>query len=148
MLGSLSRIIFVSDQRVLLENLSWDNYLKIHEIIDETRSSRLIYDRVTLEITMPFEDHEFIVRMIDRIILCFVFEARGKVKTMGSTRLDYPNLDRGVEPDHAYYLSHQPQVKGRTFDLKKDPPPDLVVEVDISPSRIDKFALYAGHGDP
>lgn len=143
-----SRSLLVPEQRVVFDSITWDGYLKIHEAIGETRSSRLVYDCGILEISMPFEDHEFLVRMIERVILCFVFEMRGKLKTMGSTRLDYPYLGRGAEPDNAYYLGNQPRVKGRKVDLAQDPPPDLVIEVDISPSRVDKFALYAVMGIP
>jgi len=136
------------EQRVTFHHLTWDRYQQILKALGEHRSSRLIYDRGKLEITMPLEDHEFFVRMIERIILCLIFETQGKIKTMGSTTLDYPNLERGAEPDNAYYLQNQPKVKGRNVDFSQDPPPDLVVEVDITHSDINKLALYAAIGIP
>ncbi|APB32925.1 Uncharacterized protein conserved in cyanobacteria [Gloeomargarita lithophora Alchichica-D10] len=138
----------ILEQRVLLQDIPWDGYLKIHEAIGETRATRLVYDRGTLEISMPFETHEFFVRMIERLIVCLVSEMGQKLKTMGSSRLDYPNLDRGAEPDNAYYLANQPKVKGRRVNFMTDPPPDLVVEVDISPSKINKLALYSSMNIP
>jgi Uma2 family endonuclease len=67
---------------------------------------------------------------------------------MGSTTLDRSDLERGAEPDNAYYIQNQPLVAGRKVDLATDPPPDLVVEVDITHSDINKPALYASMGVP
>jgi Uma2 family endonuclease len=67
---------------------------------------------------------------------------------MGSTTLNYPNLNRGAEPDEAYYIPNQALVAGRKVDLRRDPPPDLVVEVDITHTDIDKLNLYASMGVP
>jgi Uma2 family endonuclease len=131
------------EQRVIFHHLTWDRYQQILQALGEHRSSRLIYDRGKLEITMPLEDHEFFVRMIDLVVRLLATAYLGRIKTMGSTTLDYPNLERGAEPDNAYYLQNQPRVKGRTVDLTRDPPPDLVVEVDITHSDINKLALYA-----
>jgi Uma2 family endonuclease len=39
-------------------------------------------------------------------------------------------------------------VAGKTIDLQIDPPPDLVVEVDITHTDIDKLSLYANLGIP
>lgn len=136
------------EQRVIFHHLTWDRYQQILQALGERRSSRLIYDRGSLEITMPLEDHEFLVRMIDLLVRILASAWIGRIKTMGSTTLDYPHLERGAEPDNAYYLQNQPKVKGRTVDLTQDPPPDLVVEVDITHSDIDKLALYAAMGIP
>jgi Uma2 family endonuclease len=82
-----------------------------------------------------------------------VIEMGLRVKTLGSTTLDRADLDRGSEPDNAYYIQNQPLVAGRDIDLATDPPPDLpppdlIVEVDISHTDIDKNALYAAMGVP
>ena len=134
---------YLPEQRVIFHHLTWDRYQQILWALGEHRSSRLIYDQGILEITMPLEDHEFFVRMIDLLVRTLATAWIGQIKTMGSTTLDYPNLGRGAEPDNAYYLQNQPKVKGRTVDLTQDPPPDLVVEIDITHSDIDKLELYS-----
>jgi len=136
------------EQRVIFHHLTWDRYQQILQALGEHRSSRLIYDRGTLEITMPLEEHEFLVRMIDLFVRILATTYLGQIKTMGSTTLNYPHIERGAEPDNAYYLQNQPKVKGRTVDFSQDPPPDLVVEVDITHSTINKLALYAAIGIP
>jgi Uma2 family endonuclease len=67
---------------------------------------------------------------------------------MRSTTLDREELNRGAEPDNAYYIQNQSKVAGRPVDLTQDPPPDLVVEVDITHTDIDKDRLYASLGVP
>jgi Uma2 family endonuclease len=71
-----------------------------------------------------------------------------KIKTMGSTTLEREDLNRSPEPDNAYYIQNQHRVAGRKVDLQQDPPPDLVVEVDITHTDIDKLQLYASLGVP
>jgi Uma2 family endonuclease len=71
-----------------------------------------------------------------------------KLKTMGSTTMNREDLQRGAEPDCAYYIQNQPKVAGKTVDFMQDPPPDLVVEVDITHTDIDKNAFYASMGIP
>lgn len=138
----------VGEKRVVLHGLTWDAYLQILNALPESRGARLTYDNGVLEITMPLEDHEFSSRLIERFILLLV-ELHGlRVKTMGSTTLNYPHLSKGAEPDNAYYIQNQPLVKGRNVDLSVDPPPDLVVEVDITHTDIQKNQFYASLGIP
>ncbi|NEQ51913.1 MAG: Uma2 family endonuclease [Leptolyngbya sp. SIO3F4] len=136
----------VGEQRVIFHNLTWDAYQQVLHALGEKRSARLIYDCGTLEITMPLEAHEFYSELIGRFIYFLVSELGLKLKSMGSTTLDREDLDKGAEPDKAYYIQNQPQVAGKTVDLSQDPPPDLVVEVDITHTDIDKLTLYARMG--
>jgi Uma2 family endonuclease len=136
------------EKRVTLRGITWQGYQDILRSLPQTRSARLTYDDGTLEITVPSELHEFSGRLIGLFIRILVVEMGLKLKTMGSTTLDRPDLNRGAEPDNAYYIQNQPQVAGREVDLKKDPPPDLVVEVDITSTDLDKNRLYANMGVP
>ncbi|MEM7770032.1 MAG: Uma2 family endonuclease [Cyanobacteria bacterium P01_A01_bin.37] len=56
------------------------------------------------------------------------------------------DVEVGAEPDSCYYIQSEPLVRGReTIDLNAgDPPPDLVIEIDISTNSLDKRSLYAG----
>jgi Uma2 family endonuclease len=136
------------ERRVIFRGLNWQSYQQILTALPQTRSARLIYDRGTLEITMPLEDHDFFSRMIGLFIRILVEELDLKLKTMGSTTLNYPELDRGAEPDEAYYIQNQSRVAGRNVNLAQDPPPDLIVEVDITHTDINKNRLYAAMGVP
>ncbi|MEM9485135.1 MAG: Uma2 family endonuclease [Cyanobacteria bacterium P01_F01_bin.116] len=138
----------VGEKRVVLHGVEWDAYLQILDALPQQRGSRLTYDNGLLEITMPLEDHEFFGRLIERFILTLVELFGLRIKTMGSTTMNYPYLKKGAEPDNAYYIQNQPLVKGRNVDFAVDPPPDLVVEVDITHTDIRKNEFYASLGVP
>jgi Uma2 family endonuclease len=133
----------VGEQRVALRGLSWEAYLQILAALPQSRGARLTYDDGVLEITVPLEVHEFLGRSIERFIWTLVELMGMRIKTMGSTTMNYPQLRKGAEPDNAYYIQNQPLVKGRTVDFSQDPPPDLVVEVDITHTDIAKDRFYA-----
>jgi len=136
------------ENRVALRGISWLSYQQILQALPDSRAARLTYDRGILEITMPLETHEFSLRLIERFIVILVMEMGMKLKTMGSTTMDREDLQLGAEPDCAYYIQNQPKVAGKTVDFSQDPPPDLVVEVDITHTDIDKNRLYASLGVP
>jgi Uma2 family endonuclease len=138
----------IGEQRVVFRNLTWQAYQQILAAVGNNRAALLTYDRGILEITMPLELHEFAARMIELFVRILVEELGFNLKTMGSTTLNYPDLDRGAEPDNAYYIQNQARVTGKVVDLAIDPPPDLVVEVDITYTGIHKLNLYASMGIP
>jgi Uma2 family endonuclease len=140
--------LLIGEKRVVLRNITWDGYQQLLKIFGNKRAARLTFDRGTLEITMPLEQHEFSRCLIGLLIRILAVELGLKIKTMGSTTLDRSDLNRGAEPDNAYYIQNQPLVAGRTVDLATDPPPDLVVEIDITHTDINKPALYASMGVP
>lgn len=138
----------VGEQRVVFRSLSWQAYLTILAALPQTRGARLTYDTGKLEITVPLEDHEFYRSLIEYFIRVLVELMELPIKTMGSTTMNYPQLEKGAEPDNAYYIQNQPLVKGRTVNFAQDPPPDLVVEVDITHTDIAKNQFYASLGVP
>ncbi|MFM7474613.1 MAG: Uma2 family endonuclease [Microcystis aeruginosa] len=136
------------EKRVVFNHLSWLSYQQILQAIGENNRAHLFYDRGTLEITMPLEEHEFYRELIGLFIRILVVELGLKIKSMGSTTLAREDLERGAEPDNAYYIQNQAKVLGKRINLTEDPPPDLVVEVDITHTDINKLALYARLGVP
>lgn len=138
----------LGEKRVILRDLTWDAYKQILDVLPQSRGVRLIYDRGTLEVTIPLEDHEYARELIGLFIRILVGEMGMKLKSMGSTTLNRADLDRGAEPDNSYYIQNQPLVAGRNVNLDRDPPPDLVVEIDITHTDIDKNRLYAAMGVP
>lgn len=136
-----------AEQRVVFHHLNWQSYQQIlHSLNKVGRSSRLSYDGDTLEITMPLEEHESASEWLGLFVRILVVEMGLKLKSMRSTTLNFPHLGRGAEPDNCYYIQNQPKVAGKKVDLSCDPSPDLVVEVDITHTDIDKVKLYASMG--
>ena len=62
----------------------------------------------------------------------------------GSTTFDREDLERGFEPGACSYVRNVERIRGKPrIDLSLDPPPDLVIEVDITGPSLDKFSIYA-----
>jgi Uma2 family endonuclease len=129
-------------QRVVLHNISWQTYQAMLADMGDHRASRLAYDLGVLEITMPSDLHEFIKRLLERIMTTLTEELNLKVRSVGSVTLDREDLEKGVEPDSGFYIQNASQIRGRKLDLAINPPPDLVVEVDITSSSTRRLKIY------
>jgi Uma2 family endonuclease len=71
------------------------------------------------------------------------------VEGFGSATFSREDLQRGLEPDECYYISRAPEIIGKQeIDLTVDPPPDLAIEVDISPPGMARQPIYAALGVP
>jgi Uma2 family endonuclease len=138
----------IAEQRLTLHHVSWDTYNQLLTDLGEHRAVRLHYDQGVLELMVPLEAHESPSDLIGVFIRTLAFESGFTIKGLASTTLRRKALLKGAKPDKCYYLQHEPLVRGRTVDLDHDLPPDLVVEVDISHTDIDKNQLYAQVGVP
>ena len=138
----------VGEKRLTFHDLDWAAFKQIHALLAPSTRARFTYDDSTLEITMPLEIHERFSRLIERFILILVMETGMKLKTMGSTTLDREDLVKSAEPDNGYYIQNYALVADHEIDLSRDPAPDLVVEVDITNTDLNKDKLYAQLGVP
>jgi Uma2 family endonuclease len=58
-------------------------------------------------------------------------------------------LGKGCEADECYYILNHHRVRSRLdVDLSVDPPPDLVVETEVSRSAVQRVRIYAALGVP
>jgi Uma2 family endonuclease len=136
------------EARVVLRGVSWSTYEALLADVDAP-GSRITYDRGDLEIMSPFDEHERFKRLIGRLIETLTEESEIPIRSSGSTTFRSEPKRRGLEPDESYYVANEPRVRGRDeIDLAVDPPPDLVVEVKITQSAIDRMPLCAALGVP
>ncbi|BAZ25816.1 hypothetical protein NIES4073_67220 [Kalymmatonema gypsitolerans NIES-4073] len=113
------------------------------------RASRMAYDRGTLEIMAPVLPHEYWNRLIERLIFVLGEELNLEIFPTGSTTLKRKDLRRAAEPDSSYYIRNEARVRNKiAIDMRNDPPSDLVVEVDLTSSSLDRFQIYASLGVP
>jgi len=100
-----------------------------------------------MEIARPGSRHESLAILVSYLVAA-VAEARDLDATsLGSTTFKDPGWERGFEPDACFYLRDAATVRGlERIDPRVDPPPEIVFEVDITRSSIDKLALYAQFG--
>ena len=121
---------------------SWNEYSKFLDAVGD-RPIRVTYDRGSLEIMSPSNEHERIKSWL-RTLVGGLLAARGlDYIPGGSTTFRREDLERGLEPDECYWIANFEAVhKKCELDLRSDPPPDLVLEIDISRSSINRLELY------
>ena len=134
--------------QVLLHNVPWSTYEVLLSDLDP-RGTRLTYDRGNLEIMSPSREHERLKTLIGRMIETITVEWNIPISSGGSTTIKSEMKKRGLEPDECYYIANEARMRGKDdFDVNEDPPPDLVVEVDITRSSLNRMDLYAAFGVP
>lgn len=137
-----------AEQRTLLTCIRWQTYVALVEE-NQSAGKRLTYDRGELEIMSPMMPHEtakrFLARMIDR----FTEISEIELLSSASTTFRRVDLERGFEADESYYIQNASLIRGKgQIDLSVDPPPDIVIEIEMSRSAINKLALFAAFGVP
>jgi Uma2 family endonuclease len=139
----------IAEQRVVLHELNWQAFESFLLALGEHRSARLAYNRGVLEIMSPLRRHESAKRLIGRLIETWVAERGINVASMGSITLKREDLSRAVEPDECYYIQNEQIIRGRAdIDLAQDPPPDLVLEIDITSPSLIRLPIYEALGVP
>ena len=129
-------------QGVVLYNVPWQLYVDLCDAQGE-RNIRMTYDRGTLEI-MPIPEHESDNFLARRLIETLSEELDLDIAGLGSTTYRKEAAKRALEADESYYLANSARIKGKKrLDLDHDPPPDLVLEIDVTHSSVDRLAIYA-----
>ena len=144
-----------AEQRMVLENVSWGTYERLISEREERRKPRFSYDRGRLELMSPSGEHDVSSRLI-ALLVDMVAEGSGiDVENAGSTTFKREDLERGFEPDESFYFSENAarirelvRNKGDIVLDEGDPPPDLIVEVDITNPSLNKLPIYAALGVP
>jgi Uma2 family endonuclease len=136
-----------AEQRVILRDVSWETYECVLAANEDRSVPRLTYDRGDLEFLSPSTEHEIVGRHIAIVVGVVAEELGINVLDVGSTTFRRKDLGRGFEPDACFYVQNEERVRGKMrLDLTVDPPPDLVIEVDITSRSLDKFPIYAQFG--
>lgn len=139
----------IAEQRVILSNVSWQTFEQLLKELGDKRATRLAYDEGFLEIMTPLGPHENSNRFIDDLIRAIADELNLNLKKFGSLTLKRSKKLKGAEPDSCYYIQNEPLVRSKQeIDLDNDPPPDLVLEIDITSGSMDKQPIYAAIGVP
>jgi Uma2 family endonuclease len=133
MLLEFKRITVPPGQKVLLNDVSWQEFETILEELGEHRSARVAYANGTLEIMTPLPEHEVSRVLISNFVEALLEELDIEFWCLGSTTFKNQLMQQGLEPDNCFYIQHEATVRGKDrLDLTIDPPPDLALEVDVT----------------
>jgi Uma2 family endonuclease len=133
-----------STDRVIVRNVSWETYQRLVKDLENSGSPRLAYDQGVLEIMSPHLEHEAANRAIAAIIEIALEEMDLDFESAGSTTFKRETLKRGFEPDSCFYVQNVHRIRNKKkLDLDVDPPPDLLIEIDLTSGSLNKFPLYS-----
>ena len=135
------------EQRIVLHDVTWETYEQLLANFADRSAPRLAYDRGVLEIVSPTPRHEEDNQALATVVATIAEELGIDFRPMGSTTFRRVRLKQGFEADSSFYIVNQRFARDLAeIDPKTDPPPDLVIEVDVSHSSLDKMPIYAGLG--
>ncbi len=136
--------------RWAVRDASWDEYVELAERLPT--SFRVAFDGRDIELMVTSRDHDqvgwlmarFAEAVIDRVVINFV--------PCGRATWQKPEAERGIEADECYLLEPakiavvQKLRTAKSKDESNYPTPDLAIEVDISPPKVDRPGIYAALG--
>ena len=99
------------EQRFVVDHLAWHQYQAIAEALDEARI-RINYDRGRLELMTVSSRHEWLKKLLGRLIEALTLELRIPIRSAGSWTLRREELNRGAESDDCYYVTSLPFAAG------------------------------------
>lgn len=145
----MATVLSPPEERVVLRDVSWVTYERLLTEQQERTVPRFTYDRGVLEIMSPSSEHEEISQLINQLFFLIAGAKGYDARCFGTTTFKREDIQRGFEPDSCFYLQSVSRIRGvKKLDLAIHPPPDLIIEVDITSPSIDKFPIYAHVGVP
>ncbi|MEG3846196.1 Uma2 family endonuclease [Microcoleus sp. herbarium19] len=134
----------LAGSHLVLQDISWETYEQLLEIFAERSTPRMTYYQGTLELMVPLPEHERYSWTLGRLIVALSEEIGIEIIGLKSSTWRSEPKKAGNEADECFYIQNEALMRGKlTIDLKNDPPPDLVVEMDLTSSSINKMAVYA-----
>jgi Uma2 family endonuclease len=135
--------------RLLSHGVSWDDYEAMLRIVGD-RPIRVTYDRGDMEIMSPLWIHGSREDLLGLLVRVITEELDIPIAGAGPVTFKRQDQEKGAEPDRCYYLrenAERVRVKKR-LDMGVDPPPDLIIEMDVTSSSLDRMGIFAALGIP
>jgi Uma2 family endonuclease len=137
-----------ADSQITLHNVRWEEYERLLEDVGEASGWRISYDKGEVEIMVLSPKHENYSSLLERMISLLSLRLRIKTLSFGSMTMK-KGEEKGSEPDCCFYIQSANLIgKKKEFDFSVDPPPDVVVEIDVHHKSDNKFSIYASLGVP
>jgi Uma2 family endonuclease len=132
---------------------SWTDYQRMAQARGDSSIPRLKYRNGELLIMVPLPEHGKNAHLIARAAEVLLEQERRRYEAFTPVTMTIPQVG-GIEPDYCFYLdpANLSAVRGKTrIDWQNDPPPDLVIEIDVTsysapedylPYRVPELWLY------
>ncbi|MGE0133357.1 MAG: Uma2 family endonuclease [Blastocatellales bacterium] len=134
---------------ITIPDVTWDEYEQLLADLGDRPGKRVNYDRGRLWIMSPSQYQEMYTSLLLRIALYTVDALGYYLESRGSATFKKKSFPGGMEPDTCFFIQNASRIIGkRKLDPHLDPPPDVIVEIDISSGSLYKLDFYADLGAP
>lgn len=144
-----------AEQRLVLSDVSYQQFENLLVELGQHRTARLTYVRGKLEMMTPMAEHERCRKLLESLILVLADEAGMAVEAIAPVLVIHRELQCSIQPDACYYLQSSARAERSpnpdeivTIQLPQQPIPDLLVEVSMTKSALNKLAICASLGIP
>ncbi|MBX9584638.1 MAG: Uma2 family endonuclease [Gemmataceae bacterium] len=134
-----------------LSGVDWAGYEYVLAARDAAgrQTPRLFYCEGVLEAMTTGNLHERLKKALALLVESWLAETGRDYLPSGALTVRREDREQGFEPDECYYVQNRARVAGlRNLNFAVDPPPDLVIEVEVSRSAEPRLPVYAGLGVP
>jgi Uma2 family endonuclease len=129
--------------------VDWAFYEQLVDSTPDRVGIQVDYDGKDIEIMSPSLVHDNDKRLLGRLVEIVAEELEIALNSAGQTTWKRADVGRGLEADESYFF--QPEKLDavaagkarRSLDIADYPNPDLAIEVDITPPKIDRLGIYA-----
>ena len=148
-LEDLYQLTSKPDERVVIRGVDWAFYEQLADSIPDRCSIRVDYDGKDVEIMSPGLVHDDAKGLFGQLVEAIAQVLEIPYRNSGQTTWKRPEIARGLEADESYFfrtekLDAVAASKARgSLDIADYPNPDLGIEVDMSPPKIDRPGIYA-----
>jgi len=139
-----------AEQRLVLSDVSYQQFENLLVELGQHRTARLTYVRGKLEMMTPMAEHERCRKLLESLILVLADEAGMAVEAIAPVLVIHPELQCSIQPDACYYWQASAKAERSpspdeivTIQLPQQPIPDLLVEVSMTKSALNKLAICA-----
>ena len=137
------------DASVTFRDASWDQYEELLEQVGEAPGLRITYDNGSLHVMTISAEHEKYALFINSLIAGIRLRLRMNILAFGSATMRKRRRAKGNEPDACFYVQTAALIGNKIqLDFETDPPPDIVVEIDLHHDSRPRFPVYAALGVP
>jgi Uma2 family endonuclease len=134
---------------VTLRGMQWEDYEELLTEVGEASHLRISFDNGDIKIMTLSIKHEVFERLLESLIRLLALRFRFEFAAFGSATMKKSGSKKGSEPDGSYYFQNAERMMHvEQYNFAANPPPDVVVEIDIHHDSLPKFALYADFGVP
>ena len=135
-------------ESVILYDIDWAFYEALQVQLHDRRLF-VTFDDGVMEIMSPSFKHDRRSRYLGLLVTLLAEELAIPISGIRSTTLRRKDLQKALEADEAFYVTNYRSLLGvDSLNLDELPPPDLVIEVEISRRLGLRRGIYAAMGVP